>query len=435
MPRRTLPAALLSSGLLAVVAAASAHAEGVAYLKGGEVWASSLDGSTKVQLSAGEGGWNAVGQSASGAIVATRRAPGAAAAATTFTIWNGKGAVADSGPASPGTFATGLAMPMSLDLAKTNRLVVYGFANTVSGVTANGYTLLPAATRVVPVGTTYTGSAIRYPTLAAERLLGTADGQTISIQDTGGYGSKTFSPWISFSSVIGVSVRAAHASDDGTVVGVELATDNPDPAPDTERIAMVPTGGFGAPLQAGDCFLPASGPAASADVSADGATVAWADADGLKVGGRPDFSGADPCALTRAAQLIQVGATDPALGPVDVAALAAARTRLAAQGGVLTPAPGAGPTVAVPSPLRVAALRRGAVRVRVGVGRAGAVAVVLRLGGRKLAGGTAAAPDAGQVTVALKPAAAGRRGGLTGRTATLRVTGGGRTLSRAALLR
>lgn len=403
-------------------APAVAGADGVAYLKGGEVWVSSLDGSTKVQLSTGEGGWNAVGQSETGSVVATRRAPGTAAGATTFTIWNPAGNVADSGPASPGSFATGLAMPFSLDLARTGKLVVSGFSNTVSGETANGYALLPSATRVVPAGSTFTGTAIRYPTLAGERLLGTPDGLTLSIQDTGGYSSRNFSPWITFSSVIGVAVRAGHASDDGKVVAVELATENPA----SERIAMVPATGLGEAIQAGDCFLPASGPALFADVSADGQTVTWADSDGLKVGGRPDFGGSDPCALVRPAQLIQVGASDPALGPVDVAKLAAARTKLAAQGRALTPAPGAAPTFAVADPLRLTSLKRGRAVVSVGAGRAGTVSVTVSASGRTLARGSGRLADAGSLEVRLRPTASGRRAsGLKGRRATLRITAGG----------
>lgn len=430
MPRgsRSLLCAAMACGLLAAPQAAGA--DGVAYLKGGEVWVSSFDGSTKVQLSAGEGGWNAVGQSTSGSVVATRRAPGAAAGTTTFTIWNGSGNVTDSGPASPGSFATGLAMPFSLDLAKTNKLVVSGFSNSVSGETANGYALLPSATRVVPAGSTFTGTAIRYPTLASERLLGTADGLTLSIQDGGGYSSRTFNPWITFSSVLGVAVRAGHASDDGKVVAVELATESPA----TERIAMVPAAGLGEAIQTGDCFLPATGLAPSADVSADGQTVAWADADGLKIGGRPDFGGADPCALVRPAQLIQVGASDPALGPLDVAKLSAARTKLATRRRALTPAPGAAPTIVLADPFRVSSLKRGRATVSVGAGRGGTASVVLSVKGRVLARGSGRLADAGAVTLGLRPTAAGRKA-RAGARATLKIAAGGTKRSATVKLR
>ncbi|HWT94310.1 MAG TPA: hypothetical protein VN238_15020 [Solirubrobacteraceae bacterium] len=68
MPRtKTLTAAALSALALTGVAATSAHADSIAYLKGGDIWLSTGDGSRQFQVTTG-GGYSSVTQSEDGTL-------------------------------------------------------------------------------------------------------------------------------------------------------------------------------------------------------------------------------------------------------------------------------------------------------------------------------------------------------------------------------
>ena len=90
----TAPAAATASIADGAAVAAPAGAGSIAYVDGGAVWLSSLDGAQKVRLAApvvnGEGEtekWLAVAASDSGRIVAVRNVPGTSSNSSWFKIW------------------------------------------------------------------------------------------------------------------------------------------------------------------------------------------------------------------------------------------------------------------------------------------------------------------------------------------------------------
>lgn len=452
------------------VTAASAHAAGVAYLKDKQVWVSSLDGTRKVQLSTGDAWWNAVGQSASGGIVATKNEPGKIFQLSQFAIWNPDGSVKDQGPASPGlNFSGSLAIPLGLELTGANTGLVYGFSNYVYGypvgTLTQGYAILPSATRTSP-SATYTNTAVRWPTLAGGRVIGTPDGSSeIAVEGAAGNLTGPFTTWFSLS-IPGAEIHRAQASDDGQIVAVEVADGG---SAHPTRILVMKTAGFlGAYVD--DCWLPVSGEASSVDVSADGSLLAYTDDGGLKIVATPNLRSGGPsdCELASAPVTVDAAGSEPALGPIDVDALYAARNpappttptipatpttpgggSTTTPGGGSTTTPGGGSTT-TPAPPAVPGLTRSAVTaggtVRVTARKAGRVTVTVtvaaRAVGRKgkaivVAAGSVKATRKGVVKVRLKPTRRGRalKAKLRGKKVRVVIRSGGRTTTRTVTLR
>ncbi len=461
---------LAVGALLIAGSAATAQAAGVAYLKDGQVWVSSLDGSKSVQLSTGDAWWNAVGQSSSGGIVATKNEPGKIAQLTQFAVWNPDGSIKDQGPASPGlNFSGSLAAPLGLELTADNRGIIYGFSEYVYGfpvgTLTTGYALLPTDTRVTPTKT-LTNTIIDWPTLVAGRIIGSPDGQAMTLENaggnnTGGSNNADFTAWpgIAITGVQNGKIHRIHSSDSGALLAFEIDIhDANNSAADTSRILMMKTGGLlGA--YADDCWLPVTGKAEFADVAADGSSVVWSDADGVKIAGPPAFGGEADCVLTRPATLIAAGGKYPAVGPIDVDALYAARNpappapttttptpKTPAKPVLKVPAANKPPVAALPAETTAATLIAGTGTVEVAAGKAGKVTVTVTVTaksvGRKgkaivIATGTAKLGKAGQITVKLKATKAGKalKKKLKGRKVTLVIKAGGKTTRKTVTLK
>ncbi len=340
---RALRHALLGLVAASALALAPAPAQAdVAYVGADkEVWISSLDGAIKERLSAGEGDWLDTAQSDTGWVVGVRNTPGTIAQLSTFRVWNPQGAAVYNGPLA-GEFGSN-AYPLSLDLTNDGRGIIYGFSNFRSGspsTLTEGHYFLPSETVVSPVGGPYKQIGIRYPTLfGGTRVVAALDRVTAGVQDTGGSGSTTFDPWFFVAGAplgpVDVRIRRTDVAASGRVVAFEVTNGSYD----DERIGVAPISAIGGAFGAGDCFLPTNGNATSASLSQDGSAIAWADSGGVKVGGIPDFSGAEPCVLTRPAVIIAGGGRFPSIGAMSAAAIRAARTPV-----VVPPPPTAAPT-------------------------------------------------------------------------------------------
>ncbi|MBJ7472792.1 MAG: hypothetical protein JHD16_15910 [Solirubrobacteraceae bacterium] len=333
---RTVAAAV---ALTAFAAPAAAHGAGVAYVDGNEIWVSSLDGTQKVRLSAGENDWREVAQSDGGHVIGIRLEANKIANLSSFTIWNPDGTVKDFGPLVSKSNGGLNAHPLSLEITPDAGLLVYGYSNYVYGfpvgTLTQGYHLLPSATRAAPV-LIYSNDAARWPTLVGERIVGTPDQRYISVQDPGGTGTETFTPWIDTADEAGdPDVHRTDVAGTGTVIAIELAYYAGGATTTTDQqVRMIRAASLGgAIIEAGQCMLPRTGQATNPSLSTDASTVAWSDEGGVKVGGVPDFGGAATCTLTRPAVTISPTGKDPSLGPINVAAILAARTPPGSGGG------------------------------------------------------------------------------------------------------
>jgi hypothetical protein len=428
---------------LAVIATApgAAGAASIAYIDGGEVWLSSLDGTQKVRLAApvvnGDGEtekWLAVAAADNGRIVAARNVPGRSAGYSWFKAWEPNGTSTVEGPLNAPSGWAVYAYPLSLDVTADGVHEVYGYSN--SGFCcpisfAQGTYVRPVSNSpITPIEVPG-----EFPTLFGSRVIA-GTGGTVSVQNTSAapYGTD-FTPWIDVSGS-GLDLRRTDVAANGQLAAIELEQWNGG-SQTIGKIAVLATQGVDQPPTfpaAVDCFMPASGVAKDVSLSLDATRIAWTDGGGLKVAGTPTTS-ADPCALTSPPVVISPTASQGAIGGADVAAF------LPASGQPPTGGPPAGGqksdalVATVPRKVTVKALARArGLAIKVKVNRAGRVTIAGSVPAKVLsasrsivvARGSATAKLAGTVTVRLRLTTGARkkRSRLKGARMTLRVTQG-----------
>jgi hypothetical protein len=448
--------------LVLLTTAPAAGAASIAYIDGGEVWLSSLDGTQKVRLAphvvnhAGETEkWVAVAASDSGRIVAARNFPGRNSGFSWFKVWEPNGTSTVEGPLNaPSGWAT-QTYPLGFDVTADGNHMVYGYSNSGFCCPIS----FARGTYVRPV----TNSSLQpinipgeeHPTLFGSRMIAHSGG-TVEVQGTSAppYGTD-FAPWIDTSGT-GLELRRTDVAANGQLAALEL--EQWDTSSQTiGKIAMLAIQGVDQPPTfpaAVDCFLPTSGVAKEASLSPDATRIAWTDDGGLKVAGAPTTA-ADPCVLSSPPVVISPTASQGAIGGTDVARFLPSSGPPPAGG---PPSGGGGgggggaggdgkaPLATVPKRLTTKALAgpKG-VPIKVRVARAGKVKIsgtvpakVLRSSKSVVvATGSTTAKRAGTVTVRLRLTAAGRkkRGRLKGARLTLRVSQRGLSTTKRVTLR
>jgi hypothetical protein len=449
---------VLGAALVVIAAApAAAGAASIAYVDGGEVWLSSLDGQQKARLAtpvvnqAGETErWLAVAASDSGRIVAARNVPGRDARFSSFKVWEPNGTSTVEGPLNAPNGWEDYVYPLGFDLTANGDHMVYGYSNTSECCPAT----VGLGTYVRPV----TNSSLApiaipgeaHPTLFGNRVIAHTD-ETVRVQDTSAppYGTD-FTPWLDVSG-IGLKPRRTDVAANGQLGAFEL--EKWDSGSQTVgKISVMGTQGVDqAPTFAVDCMMPTSGVATETSLSADATRIAWTDDGGLKVAGSPT-NAMEPCELTSPPVVISATASQGSIGGTDVAPFVPTSgepTGGSPTGGLPAGGPGlplGAPVATVPRRVTVKALARAkGVAIKVKVARAGKVklsgsvpAKILR-SSRSIvvATGSATAQRAGTVTVRLrlKSAARRKRSRLKGARMTLRVTQGGLSTTKRFTLR
>jgi hypothetical protein len=434
-------ALILLSLLLA--APAAAQAASIAYVENGEVWLSSLDGARKVRLAApvvnanvATEKWLAVAAADGGRIVAARNEPGKNAALSWFKAWEPDGTSTVEGPLNyPGGWAV-VVYPLGFDITPDGVHMVYGYSN--SGFCCpqsfgRGTYVRPVTNSPLPP---IEISGREEPTLFGTRVIARS-GSVISVQDPATTYGNDFEPWLDVGPT-GLDVRRTDIAATGKVAALEAEKWQAG-TQTVGKIAVLALVGVGEPLAsppAVDCFLPAVGIAKDVSLSQDGRWIAWTDDQGLKVAGTP-VTADDPCTLTSPPVMIAPGGTSASIGGADI-------------GAFLPPVPpppvpptsGPGPappTTTSPSltlPARVTAksLRTG-LSLKLTVAAAGKVVATASVGTKQVATGAATAARAGQITIKLKFSKAGRKLARKGKTLTIKVTQGGRTVTKTVKLR
>lgn len=435
-------ALVIAVALVSLIAAATARAASVAYLDGNEVWVATTDGATRVKLSLGEGDWRAVAQSDQGYIVGVQLEAGKIATLSRFTVWNPAGTRIHFGPLA-GNNAGSNAYPLSLDITPDGGLLVYGYSLSIYGFPVGsltqGHYLLPSTTTSAPVPEPYSNTNIRWPTLVGERIVGTPDANQNEVQEAGSIGGTTFVFWANFSGVAGADLHRTDVAATGTIFASELYYDG---TPGVNKIAVVPAPGLGLPIAPGDCFLDADTLARQPSLSQDATLIAWQDGGGVKVGGVPTFSGAEPCVLTKPPVTISPTGSYPSIGPFNVAALITAPPPATA------PSPTSEPQLSAPKTLKLAKLLKSGLIVSVSSAQGGKTTVKLTVKpksvGQKgskaivIASGSGVVPAGGTAkTVKLKMSSKGRKlkRRLKGKRATLTATVGGVSVTKTIKLK
>jgi hypothetical protein len=434
--------ALIAAVTVIAAAPGAASAASIAYVDGGDVWLSSLDGQQKLRLATpvvnADGDtekWLAVAASDSGRIVAARNVPGRIARFSWFKVWEPNGTSTIEGPLNAPSGWAVYVYPLGFDVTADGSHMVYGYSNSGFCCPIS----YAQGTYVRPV----TNSALdpinvpgeQHPTLFGSRMIAHTGG-TVDVQGTSAppYGTD-FTPWIDVWGS-GLDLRRTDVAANGQLAALEL--EQWDTGTQTiGKIAVVATQGVDQPPTfpaAVDCFMPTAGVATDASLSADATRIAWTDDGGLKVAGAPTTA-ADPCALTSPPAVISPTASQGAIGGADVAAFLPTSGQPPTGGPPSGGPPPGAPVATVPRKVTTKALAgRKGVPIKVKVARAGKVKItgsvpakVLR-GSRSIvvATGSATAKRAGTVTVRLRLTAAARkkRSRLKGARMTLRVTQG-----------
>jgi hypothetical protein len=453
----------MRSALIAILClltmAPAAGAASIAYVDGGEVWLSSLDGTQKVRLAthvvngAGETEkWLAVAASDSGRIVAVRNKPGRQSSFSWFKVWEPNGTSTVEGPLNAPSGWAQYTYPLGFDMTADGAHMVYGYSNTscCPGSFARGTYVRPVTSSSLdPIVI----SGQLHPTLFGRRMIAHS-GATVYVQTPAAppYGPD-FTPWLDVSGVnvsgVPLEVRRTDIAANGTIAAGEF--EKWDGGGQTiGKIAVLAIQGVDQPPAvpaAVDCFLPASGLAKDVSLSPDATRIAWTDGQGLKVAGTP-ASVADPCVLSSPPVVISPGTSSQgAIGGANVAAFLPAPTPGPQAPGGPSPTGGAKPLASVPRKVTTKALASAkGVPIKVKVARAGKIKIsgtvpakILRRKGKPvvIATGSATAKRAGTVTVRVRLTAAARKKPkrLKGAKMTLRVSHRGLTATKRVRLR
>ena len=319
--RSTLIAILL---LLAVTPTAGAAS--IAYVDGGDVWVSSLDGGQKARIATpvvnGSGEtekWLAVAASDSGRIVATRNVPGRSANFSWFKVWEPNGTSTVEGPLNAPTGWAEYEYPRGFDVTADGNHMVYGYLNTSDccpETTMQGTYVRPVTNSTLDP-TLVSGE---HPTLFGNRLVAHS-GTAVNVQKASGapFGTE-FTPWLDLAGV-GLDLRRTDVAANGDLAAFEFEQ-RVGGSQTVGKIGVMATQGVDAvpavPASV-DCLIPTSGVATDASLSQDATRIAWTDDQGLRVAGTPT-TGDDPCALTSPPVVISPTATQGVIGGADVAA-------------------------------------------------------------------------------------------------------------------
>ena len=301
--RRTIARlAIAVVAALAVIAAAPgvAGAASIAYIDGGEIWLSSLDGQQKVRLatpvvnSDGETEkWLAVAASDRGRIVAVRNVPGRSARLSLFKVWEPNGASTIEGPLNAPSGWAVYVYPLGFDVTADGTDMVYGYLNkrprAVRSARRPG-DLCPACDgqftqsdrRLRPGGPNAVRQQDHRPHWRDSERAGRSGAP---------YGT-TFTPWIDLSG-IGLDLRRTDVAANGQLAAFELEHWNGGTQRSARSTCWRSRGSISRPQvpAAVDCFVPTDGFAKDVSLSLDATRIAWTDAGGLKVAGAPTTAG------------------------------------------------------------------------------------------------------------------------------------------------
>ncbi len=452
---RLVLATLSAFSLLAALGASGAGAAQVAYVDGGQVWISTLDGASKRSLSGpspDEKTWTETAQAENGTVIGVRREPGKIGTLNATQLWGPDGAVVGNGSLTAKPGRTSYAYPVTLSLSPDGKIVTYGYSNWSGFGLETKYEF----------GTYAEGSSSWYlepfdlegaesGTLSGSRLVARSGSQVI-VQNAAGQPpySKEFTPWLN-----ATGLQRAEVSANGKILAVEAESGG------HRGVAMFPVSALGGALdELSGCDLPTQGDASEVSLSADGTTMAWHDARGVVVAGTPVWFAtpeAAVCNLSSPPVVISATGRMPSLGN-STAAVPPSTSGGGGGGGTTgggappapapVPAPpkkgddkkGGGkgdddaPTLSpLPKTVKAGALAKG-LPITVKVAKGGQVTATGKVGVQIVARGGVKAKRAGKVTLRLKATRAWskRLGQLAGKTLKVTVTapGGSARLTR-----
>jgi hypothetical protein len=454
----------------------AAQAASVAYVDGGGIWVSKLDGSRKVMLADASsvpvdaGPFREVTAADSGRIVGVRRPPNHGGQYSWFQVFEPDGSsTVQNSLGKTGSWSI-YAYPTALDITADGHTLAYGHANSSCcpySFDWGTYVLSISAAAAGP----FDISGQRDPSLVGNRIVSTQDNNITYLQNVGTAPfSDDFTQWSdAFTGALasGYEMGRTDVAANGTLAAGEFVKWESGSSTRLDGgvfVYSIASPG-GAPTGALGCDLPAQGIASDVSISQDAKLIAWRDDGGVKVASAPTGQveqpdGAKICTLGSAPVVISPTGTMPSIGGADVDVLRPPPAPPATTGGgtgsggsgtapgTETTAPSgasAAPAFTAPARIGSAALARG-LAVTIRVDAAGPVTLTATVPaarmGRKgkpviVATGRAVANAAGNVTVRLKLNSTGRKKlkRLKGARLTLTARHGGRRSTKTLLVR
>lgn len=407
----------------------------MAYVDGNEVWVATNDGSQRARLSSGEGDWRQVAQSDLGYIVGVElESP--LSQLSRFAVWDPNGNRIKSG--ALGASLTGeMTYPLSLDLTPDAGLIVYGFKEEISNPA-------PALNEGFFVkGSSDPSNAeptripnVRFPTLSGTRVVGSIGPEVVGVQNPSSTLNSTFSAWIDIPAG-GRELRRTDVPATGDALALEFKYDGAG-----TRIGLLAASAVGVlPTfpAAFDCFINTDTTATNPSWLQDGSAIAWQDAGGVKIGGRP-INASDPCVLAHGPMTISTTGKSPSMGPFDVARYLSAHQ----QPPVVLPI---NPTVIAPRSAKLAAFLKSGLAVKVSHPGGGKVTLTLTVMPKQVgkrgskpitiatAKGSLVAGKTSSLKLKFTKTGKGLKKKLKGDKATLTVTAGGGTTTKSIKLK
>lgn len=398
------------------------QAASVAYVDGGGVWVSKLDGSRKVMLAdassppvdAAE--FRDVTAADSGRIVGVRRPGTSSSQYSWFQVFEPDGSSGAQGALrKTGNWST-YAYPLGFDITADGESIVYGYSASSCCPYSFGwgtYVTTISAAAADP----FELDGPQYPSVVGNRIVANRDDNATYLQDAvNAPRAFNFTQWSdSFKGARanGYKLGRTDVAANGTLAAGEFVNRDLTPPGGGVLVYSIASPG-GALTGAIRCDLPAQGMASDVSISQDAKLLAWRDDGGVKVAGAPTGQVAQPdgssiCTLGSAPIVISATGTKPSIGGANVDVLS-------------PPAPGTGtktPSGSAPASESVSTkqLARGftlTVRVRA----AGRVTLTMTVPAKRLgrrgkpivvAAGRTTARKAGKATVKLRLNTTGRR--------------------------
>ena len=452
--RRRLAATLVAaSAALCLAAAPAAQADSVAYVKDGDVWLSTTDGSRQYRVTE-EGGYSTVSQADCGRMVALR--------GDKIRQLDRDGTVV-SEIATPVSTSTDPSMafqgPFDPEISPNGQKVAYTYYWQYTGYDPYCNPSTGCYTKRLYHGTGFTapdrltawdepGFARRSGWIDAswvddEQVL-LSDPYIQPNEDTvlwkPGVGESSLERWFQDPAYPGDVSEATISRDKSAMVTITKGG---------KGISILRSEGRFFPNYPERCFEGfvedgVENAYSSPTLSADGTRAYWAENDGIHVATLPDFT-YDSCGeLADGGSMLVAGAKNPSWGPADVPAERPVKAPQEQPGPIAGGPVKGGPTPVVPSqndkpltrgvrlavtaPRLKVALRRG-FTVKLTGAKPGRHTLVAKLAGRKVASGKAVVGADGTGKVTLKFTAAARRKLARKRTAVLSITGAGAKLT------